>query len=133
MIPRLVRRVIQKHVIILKPYRNDGNVASDQLNYCLLAPTRTEIRGKLSAEDLLVLYSYVLATSMHSCAPLPPGSRDYDAHLKHQGAILHELLPLCDDVALQGGATFLIHLRHGARERSAMHILPEKLLRCREA
>jgi len=29
------------------------------------------------------------------------GRRHYHAHLKHQGAILYEFLPLCDDVALQ--------------------------------
>ena len=63
----------------------------------------------------------------------PAGSRYNDAHLKHQAAILNEFLPLCDDVALQRAATFGIHLRHDARERSAMHILPKKLLWCREA
>lgn len=46
---------------------------------------------------------------------LLPGSRYYHAHLKHHGAILHELLPLCRDVALQCAATFVIHLRHGTR------------------
>ena len=62
-----------------------------------------------------------------------PGSRCQDARLKYQGAILHEFLPLCDDVALQRGATFVIHLRHRASERSAMDILPKKLFRWREA
>lgn len=43
-----------------------------------------------------------------------PSSRYYHTHIKHQGTILHELLPFCDDVPLQRAATFVIHLRHGA-------------------
>ncbi len=62
-----------------------------------------------------------------------PGRRDYHAHLKHQGAIPDEFLPLCDDVALQRAEMVVIHLRHGARERGALHVLPEKFFRCREA
>jgi hypothetical protein len=65
-------------------------------------------------------------------SPLFPGSRYYDAQLKRQGAILRERLPLCDDVALQCGASCVIHLRHRVRQRRALHVLPEKLLRCRE-
>src|ERR687883_1889451 len=61
-----------------------------------------------------------------------PGSRHYDSHLKRQGTIFRELLPLCDDVALQGGASCIIHLCHRVRQWCAVHVLPEKLLRCRE-
>src|SRR5215207_10851702 len=64
--------------------------------------------------------------------PLFSGSRYYDAHLKCQGTILHERLPLCDDVMLQCGATFVIYLGHRVRQWRALHVLPEKLLRCRE-
>lgn len=73
----------------------------------------------------------VIRSTYHKLLSVP-GRRYYDAHMKNQGAILHEILPLCQNVTLQRVATFVSHLRQGARQRRAMQVLPKKLLRGRE-
>src|SRR3546814_1973217 len=57
----------------------------------------------------------------------------YTTLVRSQGTLLHERLPSRDNLALQRIATCVIQLRHGAGERRAMHVLPEKRLRCRQA
>jgi hypothetical protein len=66
--------------------------------------------------------SSVAAASLH----------DGDAKLEDQAAVLDKLLPLRNDVTLQLGAPRFIQFRRPGRERSAVDVLPEKLLRRRE-
>lgn len=72
-------------------------------------------------------------SSESCCWLLLPGSRDGDAHLKHQGAILDEFGPLGDDIAFQQAAPLVIEVRRGTRERGAVNVLPKKFLRWRKA
>src|SRR3546814_5455463 len=56
-----------------------------------------------------------------------------NANAENQGTHLHERMPSRDNLALRRIATCVIQLRHGAGERRAMQVLPEKRLRCRQA
>src|SRR5215204_2809782 len=109
-LPLFTESLFTESLFTESPSRREGSFSETGL------PPDT-ILGNPRDESALLLFS---------------GSRYYDAHLKRQGTIFHERLPLCDDVALQCGATFVIHLRHRVRQWRALHVLTEKLLRCRE-
>jgi hypothetical protein len=63
---------------------------------------------------------------------LLPGGRNDGAMLKYQGAILHELLQLADDITLQSGAALVIRPCYHRRQWRALDVLPEELFRRRE-